>query len=159
MERCYFGEGKMVNMPRARFVTEHTNLIKILREGDPQKLKKEAAEQEKELKAMGGSQQSGFVARMLGEVKAKHDGVYKNPTKPLRKDSKMNAPVAFDYFKMPKDSREKSKFIMDNFFPSKPYKKGEREKLNATELKMVREAEAERQRKSRANRKAKKDNE
>jgi hypothetical protein len=158
MDRCYFGEGKMIQMPKARFVEEHTNLIKILREGDSKKLEKEAKEQSKELKKeIGGSQASGFIARMLGEVKAKHDGVYKNPTKPLRKDSKMNKPVAFDYFKMPKDSREKSKFIMDKFFKVKPYKKGEREELNEAELKMLREAEAERQRKSRANRKAKKE--
>lgn len=159
MERCYFGEGKMISMPRARFVKEHTNLIKILREGDPKKLQKEAAEQSKELKAMGGSQQSGFVRRMMAEVKLKHDGEYKTPTAPLSKESTMNKPVAFDYFKMPKDSREKSKFIIEKFFKIKPYKKGEREELNATELKMLRDAEAERQRRSRANRKAKKDNE
>ena len=156
MDRCYFGEGNSVTISRPRFVKEHTNLIKILREGDPKKMEKEAAEQSKELKEMGGSQASGFIARMLGEVKAKHDGVYKNPTAPLRKESKMNKPVAFDYFKMPKDSREKSKFIIDKFFKVKAYKKGEREELNPSELKILRDAEAERQRKSRANRKAKK---
>ena len=158
MDRCYFGEGKMVSMSRPRFVEEHTNLIKILREGDPKKLEKEAKEQSKELKKeIGGSKSSGFIQRMMAEVKLKHDGVYKNPTAPLSKESKMNKPVAFDYFKMPKKSREESKFIMDKFFKVKPYKKGEREELNAAELKMLRTAEAERQRKSRANRKAKKE--
>jgi hypothetical protein len=154
MDRCYFGEGKMIQMPKARFVKEHTNLIKILREGDPKTLEKEAAEQAKELKAMGGSQSSGFIQRMMAEVKLKHDGEYKTPTAPLSNDSKMNKPVAFDYFKMPKTSREESEFIMEKFFKVKPYKKGEREALNETELKMLREAEAERQRKSRANRRA-----
>lgn len=157
MKRCYFGEDFVV-MPKPRFIQEHRNLIKVLGTADPEKLKKEAAEQKKELEQYetGGSKQSGFIKRMMAEVKLKHDGEYKNPTKPLAKESKMNKPVAFDYFKMPKDSREKSKFIMSNFFPSRPYNKGEREMLNETELKMLREAEAERQRKSRAKRKAKK---
>ena len=65
----------------------------------------------------------------------------------------MNAPVAFDYFAMPKESREMSQFIMDHFFRIRPYKAGEREELNPTELKKLRDAEAERQRRSRAKRK------
>lgn len=155
MECCYFGEGKMISIPRPRFIEEHTNLIKILNEGDPKKLQKEAKDQAKELKDIGGSKQSGFIRRMMGEIKLKHEGTYKNPTSPLSAESTMNKPVAFDYFKMPKDSREKSKFIMEKFFRVKPYQKGEREQLNPTELKMLRDAEAERQRRSRANRKAK----
>jgi hypothetical protein len=159
MNRSYFGEDVVV-MPKPRFIQEHRNLIKVLGVGNPQQLKKEAEEQTKELakyESKGGSQASGFIARMLGEVKAKHDGVYKNPTKPLPKDSTMNKPVAFDYFKMPKTSREDSTFIMEKFFKVKPYKKGEREALNETELKMLRAAEAERQRRSRANRRATRD--
>lgn len=103
----------------------------------------------------GGSKASGFIKRMLGEIKLKHDGEYKYPTKPLSKESTMNAPVAFDYFKMPKESREMSKFIMTNLFRIRPYKAGEREELNETELAMLREAEKERQRRSRAARKRK----
>jgi hypothetical protein len=159
MNRSYFGENFVV-MPKPRFIQEHRNLIKVLGVGNPQQLKKEAEEQKKELakyESKGGSQASGFIQRMLGEVRAKHDGEYKNPTKPLRKDSTMNKPVAFDYFKMPKDSREKSKFIMSRLLPTRAYNKGEREMLNESELKIVREAEAERQRKSRAKRKAKKE--
>jgi hypothetical protein len=64
----------------------------------------------------------------------------------------MNAPVAFDYFAMPKESREMSKFIMDHFFKIRPYRAGEREELNEYELKKLRDAEAERQRRSRARR-------
>ena len=153
MKRSYFGEDVVV-MPKPRFIREHRNLIKILGTGDPKELKKEAADQKKELAQYekGGSRQSGFVQRMMAEVKLKHKGEYKSPTKPLSKDSKMNAPVAFDYFKMPKQSREKSKFIMSHFLPTRAYNKGDREMLNAAELKIVRDAEAERQRKSRANR-------
>lgn len=103
----------------------------------------------------GGNQAAGFVKRMLGEVKAKHKGTYKKPTKPIRKGTEMNAPVAFDYFSLPSHSREKSPFIMSHFLPS-TFNRGEREELNEKELKILRDREAERQRKSRANRKAKK---
>jgi hypothetical protein len=112
---------------------------------------------EKHIKAFaesmkGGSRNAGFIRRMMAEVKLKHDGEYKNPTAPLSKESEMNAPVAFDYFAMPKESREMSQFIMDHFFKIRPYKAGEREELNPTELKKLRDAEAERQRRSRAKR-------
>lgn len=158
MKRSYFGEDVVV-MPKPRFIQEHRNLIKVLGTADPEQLKKEAAEQKKELAKYekGGSKQSGFIQRMMAEVKLKHDGEYKTPTKPLSRDSTMKAPVAFDYFKMPKQSREKSKFIMSHFLPTRAYNKGEREMLNEAELKIVRDAEAERQRRSRAKRKAKKE--
>lgn len=48
MERKYFGE-EFVKMTRPRFVKEHENLIRVLEKGDPKELKKEAAEQKKEL--------------------------------------------------------------------------------------------------------------
>lgn len=125
----------------------------------PQSGRSEVDEEEKveEGEGEGGSKNSGFIRRMMAEVKLKHDGEYKYPTKPLSKDSTMNAPVAFDYFKMPKESREMSKHIMSNFFRVRPYKSGEREELNETELKILREAERDRQRRSRASRKQKKE--
>ena len=97
----------------------------------------------------GGSRSSGFIQRMMAETKKKHKGKYRNPTAPLPKGSTMNAPVAFDYFKMPKESRELSKFIMSHFFKVRPYRAGERGKLNDYELQRLREAEAGRKRKSR----------
>ena len=103
-------------------------------------------------KVKGGSRNSGFIQRMMAEVKKKHDGEYKNPTAPLAADTEMNAPVAFDYFMMPSESRAMSKFIMDHFFKIRPYRAGEREQLNEYELKKLRDAEAERQRRSRARR-------
>ena len=103
-------------------------------------------------KMVGSSRNSGFIQRMMAEVKKKHDGEYKNPTAPLAEDTEMNAPVAFDYFAMPSESRAMSKFIMDHFFRIRPYRAGEREQLNEYELKKLRDAEAERQRRSRARR-------
>lgn len=110
----------------------------------------------------GGSRNSGFIQRMMAEVKKKHGGEpygdndadesYKNPTAPLAEDTTMRAPVAFDYFSMPSESRAMSKFIMDHFFKIRPYRAGEREELNEYELKKLRDAEAERQRRSRARR-------
>jgi hypothetical protein len=99
---------------------------------------------------------------MMAETKKKHGGEpygdedadesYRNPTKPLAPDTTMKAPVAFDYFSMPKESRAMSKHIMDHFFKIRPYRAGEREELNEYELQKLREAEAERQRRSRARR-------
>lgn len=51
----------------------------------------------------GGSRNSGFIQRMLGEVKAVHKGAYK-PVKRLSKKSTMNAPRVFDYNAMEKPS-------------------------------------------------------
>ena len=64
----------------------------------------------------------------------------------------MKAPVAFDYFSMPAQSREKSKFIMERLLPQR-FLAGERDQLNDKEKAILRAREAERQRKSRANRK------
>lgn len=112
---------------------------------------------------VGGNQKAGFIRRMMAEVKKKHggepygdedaDASYRNPTRPLAPDTTMKAPVAFDYFSMPKESRAMSKHIMDHFFKIRPYKAGEREELNEYELKKLRDAEAERQRRSRLRRK------
>ena len=49
---------------------------------------------------MGGTRNSGFIARMMGEVKAVHKGAYK-PITALAKGSKMSAPVVWNYSKMP----------------------------------------------------------
>ena len=110
----------------------------------------------------GGNQAAGFIRRMMAETKKKHGGEpygdedadesYRNPTKPLAPDTTMKAPVPFDYFSMPKESRAMSKHIMDHFFKIRPYGAGEREELNEYELTKLREAERERQRRSRARR-------
>ena len=50
-----------------------------------------------------GSRNSGFIARMMGEVKAVHKGAYK-PITALAKNSSMSAPRVFDYGKMKKPS-------------------------------------------------------
>jgi SET domain-containing protein len=50
MERKFFGE-PYIMMPKARFIKEHENLLKILDKGDPKELKKEAEEQKKELES------------------------------------------------------------------------------------------------------------
>lgn len=105
----------------------------------------------------GGSKQSGFIRRMMAEVKLAN-GSYKNPTNKLSKDSTMNKPVAFDYFKMPKESREMSKHIMTHLFRIRPYQKGERQKLNKDELSMLRKNELERKRKSLQKKKDQQDN-
>ena len=47
----------------------------------------------------GGTRNSGFIARMMGEVKAVHKGAYKPITK-LAKNSTMNAPRVFSYGKV-----------------------------------------------------------
>ena len=100
----------------------------------------------------GGSKASGFIQRMMAEVKMAN-GSYKPPTNRFHPDSTMNKKVAFDYFKMPKESRDMSKHIMTHLFRIRPYKKGERETLNETELKLLRKAELERKRKSLAKKK------
>jgi len=48
---------------------------------------------------MGGTRNSGFIQRMMGEVKQVHNGAYKPITK-LAKDSTMNAPRVFSYSKV-----------------------------------------------------------
>ena len=114
-----------------------------------------------------GNQKAGFIRRMMAEVKLKHGGEpygdedadesYRNPTKPLSSYTTMRKPVAFDYFSMPKESRAMSEHIMEHFFQIRPYSRGEREELNDYELAKLRSAEAERQRRSRAARKAKRE--
>ena len=87
-------------MPRKKFMAEHKYLIGLLRKYDRfPDLKKEADEQEAEMKSYTGgfSKQSGFIRRMMAENALKHEGQYKNPTKPLAPGSTMNKPVAFDY--------------------------------------------------------------
>jgi hypothetical protein len=87
-------------MPHSKFVKEHKNLLGVLKRGKRSELDAEYADQAKELQAHGGTRNSGFIARMMGEVKAVHKGAYK-PITALAKGSKMNAPVVWDYNKMP----------------------------------------------------------
>ena len=144
-----------IRIPKSEFVKEHKKLVGILTTGTRKEQRAEAKEQSAELKTKGGGNpKAGFIQRMMAENKLKHDGEYKNPTRPLHPDSTMNAPVPFDYFSMPKESRAMSKHIMDHFFQIRPYRAGEREELNDYERKLLRDAEAERQRRSRARRKA-----
>ena len=126
------GSGAMsIMMPRAKFIKEHEHLIKLLRSSDDPRMKAEADKQEAELRremkgggredvmvelAEGGSRNSGFIARMMGEVKLKHNGKYKTPTAPLAKSSTMNAPAAFEYKKV----RKPSEFLKKTFGKSKP---------------------------------------
>lgn len=48
---------------------------------------------------IGGTRNSGFIQRMLGEVKKVHKGAYR-PITALAKDSTMNAPRVFSYGKV-----------------------------------------------------------
>jgi hypothetical protein len=87
-------------MPRKKFMAEHKYLIGLLRKYDRfPDLKKEADEQEAEMKSYTGgfSKQSGFIRRMMAENALKHSGQYRKPTDPLAPGSTMNKPVAFDY--------------------------------------------------------------
>jgi hypothetical protein len=102
------------------------------------------------LEGKGGGQKAGFIRRMMGEIKLKHggepygdedaDASYRHPTRPLSRDTRMDAPVAFDYFKMPKESRMMSKHIMKHLFRVRPYSAAERAKLNEYEKGMLAEA-------------------
>lgn len=85
----------------------------------------------------GSGRAAGFIRRMMAETKRKNKGKYRNPTKPLPEDTTMNAPVAFDYFSMPKESRAMSKHIMDHFFRIRPYNATERNQLNDYEKELV----------------------
>ena len=60
----------------------------------------------------GGTRNSGFIQRMLGEVQLKHDGEYRKPTKPLSKESTMNAPDNFEFNKMGDSA---SNWIVEHF--------------------------------------------
>jgi len=104
----------------------------------------------KGLKGKGGSAKAGFIRRMMGEIKLKHGGEpygdedadesYRHPTRPLAPNTKMDAPVAFDYFKMPKESRMMSKHIMEHLFRVRPYSAKQREQLNDYEKGMLAKA-------------------
>jgi len=90
-------------MPRKKFMAEHKYLIGLLRKYNRfPDLKKEADEQEAEMKSYTGgfSKQSGFIRRMMAENALKHSGQYRKPTDPLAPGSTMNKPVAFDYKKL-----------------------------------------------------------
>jgi hypothetical protein len=86
-------------MPHNQFVKEHKNLLGVLKRGKRSELDAEYADQAKELEAHGGTRNSGFIQRMMGEVKQVHKGAYKPITK-LAKDSTMNSPRVFDYSKV-----------------------------------------------------------
>jgi hypothetical protein len=83
-------------IPRKDFVKEHKNLLKVLKSGKRSELDAEYRDQARELEAEGGSRNSGFIQRMLGEVKLVHKGAYR-PIKALSKKSTMNSPRVFDY--------------------------------------------------------------
>lgn len=101
-------------MPRNQFVKEHKNLLGVLKRGKRSELDAEYADQAKELKAHGGTRNSGFIQRMMGEVKQFHDGEYK-PIKRLAKDSTMNAPRVFSYGKV----KTPSKWLQTTFGKAK----------------------------------------
>ena len=86
-------------MPRNQFVKEHKNLLGVLKRGKRSELDAEYRDQAKELEAHGGTRNSGFIQRMLGEVKKVHKGAYK-PITALAKDSTMSAPRVFSYSKV-----------------------------------------------------------
>jgi len=97
------GIGDIV-MPHKQFVKEHKNLLGVLKRGKRSELDAEYADQAKELASHGGSKaSSGFIRRMLGEVKKVHKGAYK-PITALAKGSTMNSPRVFNYSKVPKPS-------------------------------------------------------
>jgi len=51
MNRTFFDDlGDYVTMPRARFIEEHTKLLKVLEKKNPKELEAERKEQAKELK-------------------------------------------------------------------------------------------------------------
>ena len=60
-------------------------------------------ESERRLNAYGGTRNSGFIQRMMGEVKKVHKGAYR-PITALHKDSTMNSPRVFSYGKVKKPS-------------------------------------------------------
>lgn len=86
-------------IPVKDFVEEHKHLISLLNKYDAPALRKEAADQSKELREMTGGmgQASGFIRRLMAENYLKHKGDYKNPTYPLAEGSTMNKPAKFDY--------------------------------------------------------------
>jgi len=62
------GQGAVVKMPRRKYLAEHRRLIRVLREGEPAALAKEAAAQEKEVKEGGG--RDAFLAAARRKAKA-----------------------------------------------------------------------------------------
>ena len=92
-------------IPRKKFIEEHNHLISLLRESDKPRLLAEARDQSKELNQVlsGGSWQSGFIARMMGENRIKNKGTYK-PASSLPDGSKMKDAVHFQFAKMKKAS-------------------------------------------------------
>ena len=99
-------------IPKDEFVKEHRRLIKLLGESDDARMRKEAKSQQKELDMKGGSWQSGFIARMMGENRIKNKGTYK-PANSLPEGSTMKDPVHFQFAKMP--SAKRSPFINRHF--------------------------------------------
>lgn len=104
-----------VLIPKKEFVKEHERLVKLLNQSDIPALRKEAKDQQAELKKEGGSGKSNFIARMMAEAKYKHrdpsekdkpydqtkTGKYRKPVMdPERDDTKMSQAVKFDYKKL-----------------------------------------------------------
>ena len=86
-------------IPRKDFIKEHKNLLGVLKSGKRSALDAEYKDQAKELQEQGGSRNSGFIARMMGEVKQVHKGKYA-PITSLAKNSTMNSPRVFSYDKV-----------------------------------------------------------
>jgi hypothetical protein len=86
-------------IPRKDFIKEHKNLLGVLKSGKRSALDAEYKDQAKELQAHGGTRNSGFIARMMGEVKQVHKGRYA-PITSLAKNSTMNSPRVFSYDKV-----------------------------------------------------------
>lgn len=155
------GLGDIV-MPRKAYIKEHRHLVSLLNQYDIPALKKEAADQTKEVKdatgvKIGGmGQASGFIRRLMAENALKHKGQYKKPTYPLAKGSTMNKPAEFDYRRIANGSQRginhtdygASPFIQRHFGharsvpferkrgeapPTEPYKKKRKSKKEKTE--------------------------
>ena len=78
-------------------------------------------EEEGSGKLKGGNRNSGFIQRMMAEVKMKHEGdadPYHYPSHPLVANSTMNRPVAYDYDRQEEDGHgEISNHIRTHFGP------------------------------------------
>ena len=104
-----------VLIPKKEFVKEHERLVKLLNQSDIPALRKEAKDQQAELKKEGGSGKSNFIARLMAEQKYKHrdaserdkpyeqtkTGKYRKPVMdPEVDDTTMSQAIKFDYDKI-----------------------------------------------------------
>lgn len=109
-----------VLIPKKEFVKEHERLVKLLNQSDIPALRKEAKDQQAELKKEGGSGKSNYIARLMAEAKYKHrdpsekdkpydqttTGKYRKPVMdPERDETKMSRADKFDYRKIANKSQ------------------------------------------------------